>query len=299
MAIASPAPITTSQTSVNNEQRSVWVKRLIKIVIYVLLIGFAIIEFLPFIWALSASFKNGQEINDSLSFPPKFVPANPTFDNYLNIFQIVPFGLWYFNSFLTAAITTILCLFFSSTAGYAFARIPFPGREFIFLAILGTMMIPGVITIIPLYILLRSLGLTDTYQGLIIPFMVTAFGIFLMRRFFQSVPNELEEAARVDGAGRVRIFAQIVLPLARPAIAALTIFTFMGRWNDFLMPLIIISSDDKFTLPLGMSTFRSTYKTDWGLLMSGSILVTIPIVLMYVIFQRFFIEGVSYTGLKG
>jgi multiple sugar transport system permease protein len=267
--------------------------------IYVLLIGFALIEFLPFIWALSASLKNQAEIQASLSFPPKFIPEIITFQNYFDIFTIVPFGTWYLNSFFVGVVTTLLTLFFSSTSGYAFARIPFPGRDIVFWMIVGTMAIPSVITIIPTYILLKTLGLTDTYQGLIIPFMVTAFGIFLMRQFFMSIPKELEEAARVDGAGRIRTFWQIVLPLARPALSALTIFTFMGRWNDFLMPLIIIGKSELFTLPLGMSTFRGQYKTDWNLLMSGSILVMIPIVILYIAFQRFFIEGIATTGLKG
>lgn len=291
------AKASAGQPTVTASGEQPWVRKVLRIIAYVFLIGFALIQFLPFLWALSTSFKTAQDVN--VGFPPQWIPANPTLENYANIFSLVPFGRWYLNSFGVAIITTLLTLFFSSTAGYAFARIPFPGRDTIFLAILGTMMIPGVITIIPIYVLLRNLGMIDTYQGLILPFMVTAFGIFLMRQFFQSIPAELEEAARVDGAGRVRTFYQVVLPLARPALSALTIFTFMGRWNDFLMPLIIISNPDLFTLPLGMSTFRSQYKTDWGLLMSGSILVMIPIVILYVAFQRFFIEGISYTGLKG
>ncbi|HEX2913249.1 MAG TPA: carbohydrate ABC transporter permease [Chloroflexia bacterium] len=289
------AAIPDSPLAVN--ETPAWRRVLIRVLIYAVLIGFALIEFLPFLWALSTSFKTQADVN--VGFPPQWIPAHPTTENYANIFQAVPFGQWYLNSIIVAAITTLLCLFFSSTAGYAFARIPFPGRELIFLAILGTMMIPGVITLIPIYILLKNLNLINTIPGLIIPFMVTAFGIFLMRQFFQSIPMELEEAARVDGAGRIRTFAQVVLPLARPALSALTIFTFMGRWNDFLMPLIIISDQNLFTLPLGMSTFRSQYKTDWGLLMSGSVLVMIPIVILYVAFQRFFIEGISYSGIKG
>ncbi len=296
MALTAKTPVVRTE-AVN--ETSPWARRVVKIISYTLLVGFALIQFLPFVWALSASFKNQVEIQNSLTFPPKFIPDNPTLQNYFDVFTIVPFGTWYLNSIVVAVITTFLTLFFASTSGYAFARIRFPGRDIIFWAIIGTMAIPGVITIIPTYILLRTLGLTDTLQGLIIPFMVTAFGIFLMRQFFTSIPVELEEAARVDGAGRIRIFWVIVMPLARPALSALTIFTFMGRWNDFLMPLIIIGRSDLFTLPLGMSTFRGQYKTDWNLLMSGSILVMIPIVIIYVFFQRFFIEGISTTGLKG
>ncbi len=296
MAVTTKTP--TAEAGMVNDS-SIWLRRFNRILTYTLLIGFAFIEFMPFIWALSASFKNQAEIQASLSFPPRFIPANPTLQNYFDIFTIVPFGTWYLNSLFVGVVTTLLTLFFSSTSGYAFARIPFPGRDIVFWMIIGTMAIPGVITLIPTYIVLKTLGLTDTMQGLIVPFMVTAFGIFLMRQFFMSIPVELEEAARVDGAGRIRIFWQIVLPLARPALSALTIFTFMGRWNDFLMPLIIIGKSELFTLPLGMSTFRGQYKTDWNLLMSGSILVMIPIVILYVAFQRFFIEGIATTGLKG
>jgi multiple sugar transport system permease protein len=294
MAVTLPAQ-TASSTD------SVWMRRSFRILSYVLLIGFALIQFLPFIWALSTSLKSEGEINAGFASGFNWIPQNLTFQNYTNLFTLseIPFARWYLNSAIVGVVATLATLFFSSTAGYAFARIPFPGRDFIFLAILGTMMIPGVITIIPMYVLLRNLGLVNSLQGLIIPFMVTAFGIFLMKQFFTSIPLELEEAAQIDGAGRIRTFWQLVLPLARPALAALTIFTFMGRWNDFLMPLIIIGDKDLFTLPLGMSTFRGLYKTDWGLLMAGSLMVMVPIVIMYVAFQRFFIEGVSYTGLKG
>ncbi len=276
-----------------------WRRMLIKVLIYALLIGFALFEFLPFLWSITTSFKSEQEINAGFVNGFHWIPQSFTIENYLNIFNKVQFGLWFFNSLLVAVITTLLTLAFSSTSGYAFARIPFPGRDFIFWSIVATQMVPGIIYLVPIYILLKNLNLLDSLPGLIIPFMVTNFGIFLMRQFFLSVPVELEEAARVDGAGRFRTFIQVVLPLARPALAALTIFTFMGRWNDFLLPLIIINSPDKYTLPLGMSTFRGLYKTDWGLLMSGSLLVMVPIVIMFVFFQRFFIEGVSYTGLKG
>ncbi len=301
MAVSTNVPTgkTQSATPTVLGESSPWAKILIKVVSYALLIGFALIEFLPFLWSLTTSFKTENEINAGFSKGFNWIPREFTLVNYTDIFTKVEFGKWYFNSALVGVITTLLTLFFASTSGYAFARIPFPGRNLIFWFILATMMIPGVITYVPIYILLKNLGLIDSIPGLIIPFMVTAFGIFLMRQFFLAIPTELEEAARVDGAGRIRTFVQIVLPLARPALAALTIFTFMGRWNDFLMPLIIISSPDKYTLPLGMSTFRSLYKTDWGLLMGGSILVMIPIVIMFVSFQRFFIEGISYTGLKG
>ena len=297
MAVSSKMTLTTQPNTVN--ETPPWTRTLVKVLAYVFLISFALIEFLPFLWSISTSFKSEAEINAGFVNGFNWIPRSSTVENYTSIFTKVEFGRWFFNSALVGVITTLLTLAFSSTSGYAFARIPFPGREFIFWCIVATMAVPAIIYLIPIYILLRNLGLIDTIQGLIIPFMVTNFGIFLMRQFFQSVPLELEEAARVDGAGRFRTFYQIVLPLARPALAALTIFTFMGRWNDFLMPLIIINSPENYTLPLGMSTFRGLYKTDWGLLMSGSLLVTLPIVVMFVAFQRFFIEGVSYTGLKG
>ena len=280
---------------------SPWVRTLLKVLAYTLLIGFTVIEFVPFLWALSTSLKPELEINAGLGQNFTWLPKSLTLDSYINLFSLdqAPFARWYLNSAIVGVITTLLTLFFAATSGYAFARIPFPGRDIIFLSILGTMMIPGVITIIPIYILLGKLGLINSYPGLILPFMVTAFGIFLMRQFFVAIPLELEEAARVDGANRFRTFWQVVMPLARPALSALTIFTFMGRWNDFLMPLIIVNDKDLYTLPLGMASFRGLYKTDWGLLMSGSLLIMVPIVIMYVFFQRYFIEGISYTGLKG
>ena len=298
MAVAGNISAGASQPSVVNDSRSSS-KILSRVLAYTLLISFALIEFLPFLWSISTSLKSEAEINAGFVKGFNWIPQNVTLANYGDIFTKVEFGHWFFNSLLVGVITTLLTLAFSATSGYAFARIPFPGRQLVFWSIIGTMMVPGIIYLIPIYILLKNLNLIDSLAGLIIPFMVTNFGIFLMRQFFVAVPVELEEAARVDGAGRFRTFAQVVLPLARPALAALTIFTFMGRWNDFLMPLIIINSPENYTLPLGMSTFRGLYKTDWGLLMGGSMLVMVPIVILFVAFQRFFIEGVSYTGLKG
>ncbi|MDB5081804.1 MAG: binding-protein-dependent transport system inner rane protein [Chloroflexi bacterium] len=298
MAVSTEVSLKTKQPGVIGETPA-WRRVLVRVLIYALLIGFALFEFLPFLWSITTSFKSEQEINAGFVNGFHWIPQNFTLNNYLDIFNKVEFGRWFFNSLIVGVITTLFTLAFSSTSGYAFARIPFPGRDFIFWCIVATQMVPAIIYLVPIYILLKNLNLLDTLPGLIIPFMVTNFGIFLMRQFFTSVPVELEEAARVDGAGRFRTFAQVVLPLAKPALAALTIFTFMGRWNDFLLPLIIINSPDKYTLPLGMSTFRGLYKTDWGLLMSGSLLVMVPIVIMFVFFQRFFIEGVSYTGLKG
>ena len=291
-ATAQTAPTSTTQiVGETNAARQV----MVKIVVYTLLIGFSILEFIPFVWALSTSLN--AKANDTST--AGLLPAEPTLSNYTKLFDTAPFFLWFANSLGIAIVTVLLTLFFSSTSGYAFARIPFPGRDLVFLLILGTMMIPGIITFVPIYQIATFLGIYNTYQGLILPFMVTAFGIFLMRQFFTSVPVELEEAARIDGAGRIRTFAQVVLPLARPALSALALFQFMGRWNDFTMPLILIRDRNLFTLPLGMSSFRTEYKTDWGLLMSGAILITIPIVVLYIAFQRFFVEGISYTGLKG
>ena len=298
MAVSNKLSLGTNHPNTVSETSEL-TKNLVKGLAYFFLIAFALIEFLPFLWSISTSFKSESEINAGFVRGFNWIPQQSTLANYTDIFTKVEFGRWFVNSLIVGVVTTLFTLAFSSTSGYAFARIPFPGRNFIFWCIVATMAVPAIIYLVPIYILLKNLNLLDSLPGLIIPFMVTNFGIFLMRQFFTSVPLELEEAARVDGAGRFRTFAQVVLPLARPALAALTIFTFMGRWNDFLMPLIIINSPENYTLPLGMSTFRGLYKTDWGLLMGGSMLVMIPIVIMFVLFQRFFIEGVSYTGLKG
>jgi multiple sugar transport system permease protein len=207
-----------------------------------------------------------------------------------------------FNSGLVAVCVTIGNLLFASMAGYALSRISFPGRDIVFLSILGTMMIPGIVLLIPRFIIFRQLNLIDTYWGLILPMLALPFGIFLMKQFFESIPYELEEAARIDGANRFQMFFQIVLPLARPALIALTIFTFQGNWNEFMNPLIVVSTRrDLYTLPLGLAFLRGGIgeNLQWNAILAGAMITTLPMAIIFLFFQRYFVEGISYSGLKG
>jgi multiple sugar transport system permease protein len=252
----------------------------------------------PFVLAISTSFKTLPEINER---PVALIPQTFTLEGYQRMFAL-NVGRWALNSFFIASVVTISNVLFSALAGYSLTRIAFPGRRYVFLAIIGTMMIPGIVQLIPMFIVLKTLGMIDSYTGLIIPKMVTAFGIFLMAQFFEAIPRELEEAARIDGAGRFRMFFQIALPLARPAIVALVIFSFQGSWNEFMHPLIVITTNqDLYTLPIGLAFLRGGLgqNLQWNALLAGSMLTTVPMAVIFFFFQRYFIEGISYTGVKG
>lgn len=265
---------------------------------YALLFLIALVFLYPFVLAISTSFKTLPEINER---PVALIPQTFTLEGYQRMFAL-NVGRWAFNSFFIAATVTISNVLFSALAGYSLTRIAFPGSRFVFLAIIGTMMIPGIVQLIPMFIVLKTLGMIDSYTGLIIPKMVTAFGIFLMAQFFEAIPREIEEAARIDGAGRFRMFFQIVLPLARPAIVALVIFSFQGSWNEFMHPLIVITTNqDLYTLPLGLAFLRGGLgqNLQWNALLAGSMLTTVPMAMIFFFFQRYFIEGISYSGVKG
>jgi multiple sugar transport system permease protein len=269
----------------------------IKIIFYSILILYAAITFLPFAWALSASFKT---LNEIVAGGLNFLPQNFTFENYQKIFIESPlFGRWFLNSVLVAVFVTLLNLLFNSMAGYALARIKFPGNSLLFGLIVVVLMVPGQVTLIPSYLILKNLGWLNTYQGLIVPNTVNATFIFMMRQFFVSFPQELEEAAALDGLNRWQIFLYIVLPLAKPAIAAQTIFIFMSSWNNFLMPLMILSNDEMFTLPVGLNTFKGQYISYWNYIMAASMVFTLPALGIYAFFNRYFISGVVFTGSKG
>jgi multiple sugar transport system permease protein len=268
----------------------------VKILLYSSLILYATITFIPFAWALSASFKSLQEISAGTI---NFIPQHFTLDNYKKIFIQEPlFGRWLLNSIFVATCVTSFNLLFNSMAGYALARINFVGNRFWFLLILAVLMIPGQITLIPSYLILKALGWLNSYQGLIIPNLVNATFIFMMRQFFLSFPKELEEAAALDGLSRWETFISIVLPLAKPALAAQAIFIFMGNWNNFLTPLIILSDPEMFTLPLGLNAFKGQYITYWNYIMAASMVLTLPALAIYAFFNRYFIQGVTFTGGK-
>jgi len=270
-----------------------------KIVAYVVLIFVALLMFVPFAYAVGTSFKTPPEALN-LSFGNMFWPENPTTRAY-EVARESNVTRWFGNSVLVALIWIIGRVITCTMAGYAFARIKFPGRELLFLIVLSTLMIPSIVTIIPKFIILQNLNLLNSYGALTVPFLTDAFGIFLMKQFFESFPNEIEEAARVDGANRWRIFSQVVVPNAIPAITALTIFTFQGSWNAFLEPLIFISGSrpDLFTLPLGLAMFQQTYYTDQPTLMAISVITTVPVAIFFIVFQRYFIAGQTSAAVKG
>jgi multiple sugar transport system permease protein len=267
-----------------------------KVLLYTILILYAIITFIPFAWALSASFKPLSEI---IAGGTNFIPQQFTLENYKQIFSQEPlFGRWLFNSVFVAIWVTGFNLLFNSMAGYALARIQFSGNRVWFFIILAVLMIPGQITLIPSFLILKSLGWLNSYQGLIVPNVVNATFVFMMRQFFINFPKDLEEAAALDGLNYLETFFQIVLPLAKPALAAQAIFIFMGSWNNFLTPLLIVSDSEMFTLPLGLNTFKGQYISYWNYIMAASMVFTLPALAIYAFFNRYFIQGVTFTGSK-
>ena len=273
-------------------KRFFWLKGLL----YIILLLYAIITFVPFAWALSASFKPLAEI---VSDGVNFIPQQFTLENYKQIFIQEPlFGRWLFNSVVVAVSVTIFNLLFNSMAGYALARIQFPGSQLWFFVILAVLMVPAQITLIPSFLILKFLGWLNSYQGLIVPNVINATFIFMMRQFFINFPKELEEAAALGGLGYLETFFQIVLPLAKPALAAQAIFIFMGSWNNFLTPLLVLSDSEMFTLPLGLNTFKGQYISYWNYIMAASMMFTLPALAIYAFFNRYFIQGVTFTGSK-
>lgn len=252
---------------------------------------------IPFAWMLSSSLK---ELPQIFVFPPKWIPNPVRLDNYAEALKRMNFLVALKNT-LTI---TVLCLIgqvsSASLVAYGFARIRFPGRDFLFALVLSTMMLPSQVTMIPMFILFRSLGWVDTFKPLIVPsfFGGGAFFIFLLRQFFLTIPKDLEDAARIDGCGRFRIFLQIILPLAKPALITVSIFSFMSHWNDFMGPLIYLNSEHKRTLAIALQSFQGQYTADWNLLMAASVVVLIPVLVIFFTLQRYFVEGIVLTGLK-
>lgn len=268
----------------------------LKLGFYVILLFYATLTFVPFAWALSASFKPLAEIVGNSN---NFIPQQFTLENYQKIFAQEPlFGRWLFNSVVIAICVTGFNLLFNSMAGYALARLRFPGNQVLFFLVLAVLMIPGQITLIPTFLILKTLGWLNTYQGLIVPNIVNATFIFMMRQFFINFPKDLEEAATLDGLSNLATFFQVVLPLAKPALAAQAIFIFMGSWNNFLTPLVVISDSEMFTLPLGLNTFKGQYISYWNYIMAASMIFTLPALAIYAFFNRYFIQGVTFTGNK-
>jgi multiple sugar transport system permease protein len=239
-----------------------------------------------------------KELPEILTYPPRWIPERITLENFVNAFEAAPFGRYYANSVFVAVAVTVGQLITCSMAAYAFARLHFPGRDILFYLFLGTMMIPGQVTMIPAFMVLHWLGWIDTYYALIVPGLASAFGTFLLRQFFLTIPRDLEDAASLDGCSRFGILWRIILPLARPALATLAVFTFMGVFNDFLWALVVVSSEEMKTVQLGLAIFRDRYQTDWGQLMAASVTATLPILIVFFFAQRYFIRGITLSGMK-
>src|SRR5690606_34217907 len=265
------------------------------IVSHLLLLVGAVLMLVPLIWTLSTSLKApGSEFD----IPVRWIPETWHFENCLEVARRAPLPRWFFNSRVVPLAATVGQLLTGSLAGYAFARLRFRGRDSTFLMFLATMMIPPQVTIIPLFIIVRTFGWYDTYPGLIVPGLFGAFSVFIMRQFFLTIPGELEDAARIDGANHWQIYWRVLLPLSGPALATLGTFTFMSFWNSFLYPLVITRSEEMRTLPVGLIVFRNTFTTEWTLLTAGLVMSLIPVVIAFLLGQRYFVRGITMTGIK-
>lgn len=268
-----------------------------KIVIYAILILMAAIMIVPFLWMLSASIKSDREVFQMNPFV--WIPESPKWSNYVDIWHKIPMPIFVKNTVFLTIIVTLLQLLTSSFAAYAFARLKFKHRNTLFLAYIATIAMPWQVYMVPQFIMMRRMGLNDKLTAMICLQAFSAFGVFMMKQFYEDIPEELCEAARIDGLSEYGIYAKIMLPLSKPALSTLTIFTFVNTWNDYLGPLIYLRSETKKTIQLGLKMFISQYSSDYGLIMAGSVLSLIPLIIVFLIFQRYFVEGVAATGIKG
>jgi ABC-type glycerol-3-phosphate transport system permease component len=269
-----------------------------RLLIYTLLTLGAIFILLPFWWMLATALKSTPEI---IQWPPSLIPRQPQFSNFVKAWTYLPFSRFFLNSTIVAVIGTVAAVSINSLAGFAFAKYRFPGRDLLFVVVLATMMVPFQVTMIPTTIIVSRLHLINSYPGLILPGLAHAFGIFLLRQFYVGFPDEILDAARIDGASELRIYWRIVLPLSKPAIGALAILTFVWRWNDFLWPLIVVQSDKMYTLQLGLAHYVGRQETGvvWNYLMANSIIAIAPLLVVFLLFQRHLVRGITMTGLGG
>ena len=282
------------RTAAPRRRRAAWLRPVIS---HALLVVVALLFAAPIIFAFATSLKPQDEV---FTAPPTLVGSELRWDNYLEAFRFAPFARYFFNSFLVAIIGTAVVVAASSLSAFAFARLRFRGRDLLFVLFLGTLMVPQEVLIVPMYWLMQTLGWVDSYQALILPFAFTAFGTFLLRQFFLTVPAELVDSARIDGAGLFNIFFRIMLPLSRPALAVLAMFTFIAYWGSFLWPLIVIDTIDvKGTVPLGLNSFMAQQGTQWNLMMAAAMLAMLPSVLLVVLLQKNLVRGLLTTGFGG
>ena len=263
---------------------------------YIGLIIAAATMLIPFLWMVSTSLKTNQYV---LSMPPEFFPKNPTLDSYSQLFELLPFDRMIMNSLLVAISVTIGQVISGSIAAYVFSRLEFRGKNALFLIYLATMMVPSQVTIVPLFILMRYLGWINTYQAIISPMVFTAFGTFLLRQSFLTIPKDLEEAAFIDGASHWTVFWKIIMPVSKPALATLSVFAFMQAWNAYLWPLFVTNDEKIMTLPVGLALLHGRYLTQWNLVMAGAVVTIIPMLIIYLVTQEYFVKGVVTSGIKG
>ncbi len=294
-SLATPAAQTQTKVSRLSRSQS---ERYGDILAHILLATGSVIFAGPFLWMLMSSLKTQYEI---YLFPPKLLPESVQWMNYVVVFRDQPFARFIGNSMFVSLCVTVGVILTSSLAGYSFSRLRYPGRDRIFLLYLGTMMIPGAVLLIPSYALMIELGWRDSYYALIVPGLVSAWGTFLMRQFMMNIPKELEDAAFMDGASRLRIYWTIIMPVSKPVIATLAIFTFMAVWNELLWPVIILRTPEMYTLPMGLAKFQSRFpnQTPWHLVMAASTISVLPILILFIAGQKYYVQGIVTTGLKG
>jgi multiple sugar transport system permease protein len=283
-----PAPASTSgRVSRGNKH---------PVLLHVALLAGLILVVGPFVWMIISSFKTTSELRQ---LPPTFIPEEPTLTNYRDLFDRLDFPRYFFNSTVVALCVTAGNLLFCSMVGYALAKLEFAGKRVLLVIVLGTLMVPGTVTFMPQFVLISNMGLANTHAALILPTVVGALGVFLMRQFISGIPDELLDAARIDGAGEYRIFFKIILPLCGAPLATLAILTFLGSWNAFLWPLVVASTEDMYTLPVALSLFAiGQHESNVGLQMAGAVVVVLPVVVLFLAMQRYVIQGIATTGIK-
>lgn len=267
-----------------------------KILYYVIMFSLSIIMILPFFWMVSTSLKDKGAL---ITIPIEWLPKEPSFESFVKLFEIFPFGKAFLNSAIVSVSITFISVFSASLAAYVFAKIPFKGREVLFGIFLGTMMIPGSVTLIPNYLILKNFGLLNSYIGIVLPSFYNIFGIFMLRQHIKKIPDDFIDAAVIDGASQWRIFFNIIIPLSKPILATLTVITFMGAWNDYLWPLIVLTDKNKMTMPVALSLLNGQYGNEYNLLMAGALISIIPILIVYAFAQKYFEAGVISGGIKG
>ncbi len=265
-----------------------------RIAVWTLVALGGIVMIMPFAFMISTSLKGSDDVYDL-----RLIPSAPTLENYAYLFRESRFLRWFANSFIVASVSTASVLFFDSLAGYVLCKYRFRGRQFVFILILSTLMIPTEMLVIPWYVMSKTMGWLNTFWGIMFPGLVTGFGVFLMKQFFETVPDALIDAARIDGLGEFRIFWEVALPLVTPALSALAIFTFLGSWTAFLWPLIVTNSAENYTVPVGLASFAGEFATEWHMIMTGAAVATIPTLVVFILLQKFIIRGVILSGVKG